>query len=81
MYVHNEITELYTLYIILFVSYTSIKASLVVLVVKNLPTNEGDSRDTDSIPGLGISPTVRNGNPLHYSCLNHGQRSLVGYSP
>ena len=28
-------------------------ASQVVLVVKNLPANAGDLRDTSSIPGLG----------------------------
>ena len=40
-------------------------------------------RDSGSIPGLGRSPGVGNGNPLQYSCLEnpHGQRSLEGYSP
>ena len=52
-------------------------------VVKNLPTNAGDARDTSQIPGSGRSPGVGNGNPLQYSCLEnpHGQRSLAGYSP
>ena len=51
-------------------------------VVKNLPANAGDARDTVSIPGCGRSPGVRNGNRLQYSCLRkfHEQRSLVGYS-
>ena len=71
MYMDNEIIKLYTLYIILFVSYTSIRASLVARAVKNLPINEGDARDIGSIPGLGRSPAVRNGNPLHYSCLKN----------
>ena len=31
-------------------------ASQVVLVVKNLPANTGDVRDTGLIPGLGRSP-------------------------
>ena len=44
-------------------------------VVKNLPTNLGSVRDVDSIPGLGRSPVVGNGNLLHR------QRSLVGYRP
>ena len=44
-------------------------ASQVVLVVKNLPANAGDARDTGSIPGSGRSPRVGNGNPLQYSCL------------
>ena len=42
------------------------------LVVKNLPANAGDARDTGLIPGLGRSPGGGNGNPLQYSCLgNH----------
>ena len=46
-------------------------ASQVVLVVKNLPTNAGDVRDTDLIPGSKRSPGGRHGNPLHYSCLEN----------
>ena len=46
-------------------------ASQVVLVVKNLPANAGDIRDTGSIPGSGRSTTVENGNPLQYSCLEN----------
>ena len=33
--------------------YTSLGASQVVLVVKNLPVNAGDVRDRGLIPGLG----------------------------
>ena len=40
-------------------------------MVKNLPVNAGDVRDTDSIPGLGRSPVGGNGNPLQYSCLEN----------
>ena len=43
----------------------------VMLVVKNLPVNEGDARDTGSIPGLGRSPGKGNGNPVQYSCLEN----------
>ena len=39
-----------------------------MLVVKNLPAN---AVDTGSIPGLGRSPGVGNGNPLLYSCLEN----------
>ena len=46
----------------------SVWASQVVLVVKNLPANAGDIRDTGSIPGWGRSPGGGNGNPLQYSC-------------
>ena len=41
---------------------------LVTLVVKNLPTNAGDLRGADLIPGSGRSPTGGNSNPLQYSC-------------
>ena len=33
-------------------------------VVKNLPANAGDARDTGSVPESGRYPGVRNGNPL-----------------
>ena len=58
-------------------------ASQVELVVKKMPANAGDIRDTGSISGWGRSPKGRHGNPLQYSCLEEscGQRSLVGYSP
>ena len=39
-------------------------ASQVAPVVKNLPTNTGDVRDTDSIPELGRCSGGRHGNPL-----------------
>jgi len=50
---------------------------------KEFACNAGDTGDTVSIPALGRSPGVGNGNSLQYSCLEkvHGQRSLVGYSP
>ena len=44
------------------------QASQVALVVKNLPTNAGD---TGSIPGSGRSPGEGNGNPLPCSCLEN----------
>ena len=47
----------------------------MALVVKNLPTNAGDS---SLIPGLGRSPGGGHSNPLQYSCLENpmDQRSL-----
>ena len=58
-------------------------ASQVALVVKNLPANAGDIRDTGPIPGSGRSPGGGHSNLPQYSCLEnpHGQRSLVSYSP
>ena len=38
-------------------------------VVKNLPANAGDTRDSGLIPGLGRSPGGGHDNPLQYSCL------------
>ena len=46
-------------------------AAQVALVVKNLPANAGDTRDTGSIPGLGTCPGEGNGNPFQYSCLEN----------
>ena len=47
-------------------------------MVKNLPNNTGDARDTGSIPGLGRSPGGGHDNPLQYFCLeNPMDRSLV----
>ena len=40
-------------------------------MVKNLPTNSGDSRDVSSIPGLGRFPGGGHLNPLQYSCLEN----------
>ena len=39
----------------------------MALVVKNLPANEGDTRDEGSIPGSERSPRGGNGTPLQYS--------------
>ena len=47
------------------------QASQVALVVKNLPANVGDIRDTSSIPGSERSPGGGHGNPLQYSCLEN----------
>ena len=40
-------------------------------MVKNPPANAGDTRDAGSIPELGNSPGIGNGNPLQYSCLGN----------
>ena len=57
-----------------------------MLVVKSLPTNPGDIKDTKdagSIPRSGRSLGGGHGNPLQHPCQenSHRQRSLVGYSP
>ena len=40
-------------------------------MIKNLPAHAGDVRDMGSIPVLGRSPGVGNGNPLQYSGLEN----------
>ena len=59
------------------------RASQVAQVVKNIPANAGDIRDTSSVLGMGRSSGGGRNNPLQYSCLEnpHGQRSLGCYNP
>ena len=47
------------------------QSSQVVLMVKNLPANAGDTRDACSIPRLGRFPGEGHGNPHQYSCLDN----------
>ena len=66
--------------ILLVIGYHFLGVAQGVLVIKNLPANEGD---VGSVPGLGGSPEGGNGNPFQCSCLEkfHGQRNPVGYRP
>ena len=48
---------------------SKIRASHLVLVVKNTPASAGDVRDIGLSPGLGRSPGGGHENPLKYSCL------------
>ena len=43
----------------------------MALLVKNLPANVGDVRNTGLIPGSGRSPGGGHGNPLQCSCLEN----------
>ena len=54
-----------------------------MLVVKNLPANAGDVRNTGLIPGLGRFPGERawQPTPVFLPGESHGRRSLVAYSP
>ena len=49
----------------------------MVLVVKNLPANAGDVKDTGSIPGSERFPGEGHGNPLQYSCLENSMGSIA----
>ena len=40
-------------------------------MVKNPPTNAGDVRDVDLIPGLERCPAGGDGNPRQYSCMEN----------
>ena len=53
------------------VLYGLFRASHVVLVVKSLPANAGDLKNTGSIPRSGRSPGRGFGNPLQYFCLEN----------
>jgi len=46
-------------------------------VVKNLPANAVDLRDSGLVPGSGRSPGEGNGNPLQYSCLENSMDTGV----
>ena len=47
-------------------------------MVDNLPASAGHGSDTSSIPGLGRSRGVGNGNPLQYSCLENSEDGEPG---
>ena len=49
------------------------RASQVALMVKNLPANAGNARDTNLIPGLGRSPGVGNSKLLQNPCLENSR--------
>ena len=55
----------------LSLSHIYLWASQVAPVVKTLPANIGDKRDTSSICGSGRFPEEKNENPLQYSYLEH----------
>ena len=59
------------LYLGMEVSSLMRRASQVDLVVKNLPTDIGDVRDSDSALGSGRSPGRGHGNPLQCFCLEN----------
>ena len=51
--------------------------------VKTLPSNAGEARDVNLMPGSGISSEEGITKPLQYFLPGefHEQRNLVGYSP
>ena len=49
-------------------------------MVKNLPANAGDIKDSGSIPGLGRSLGEGNGNPLQYSCQENSINRIAWWA-
>ena len=65
--VHKDLSSWLSLFFFLLIFIficVFIWASQVTPVIKNLPANAGNVRDTDSIPGSGRSPRGGHGNPL-----------------
>ena len=56
---------------LLWPPYNKCWASMVALVVKNLPANARSVRDAGLIPGSWRSPGGGHGNPLQDSCLEN----------
>ena len=50
-------------------------------MVKNLPIDAGDIKDSGSIPASGRSPGRGHGNPLQYLCLEDPMDRSLGYGP
>ena len=69
--------------LILFVLQTEAGLFCIFCFFSELPpANAGDARDMGSIPGLGRSFGVGNGNaPIFLPGTFHGQRSLADYNP
>ena len=53
------------------VFYSNLRASQMALVVKKLPGNTGDVRNSALSPGSWGSPGGGHGKPLQYSCLEN----------
>ena len=64
----KELIRGYSVHKHIYTQYRTMRASQVVLVVKNLPVNLGD---IGLILGLWRSPGREHGNPLQYSCLQN----------
>ena len=69
---HKLIQSVLCMITVKFYGYSKdiIWTSLLAQLIKNPPTNAGDSV---SIPGSGRSPGEGNGTPLQYSCLENSR--------
>ena len=72
IYIFCSLSILQIFEVSLFLSqYTAMRASQVVLVVRNPAANTGAIRDAGLIPGSGRSSGRGHGSPLQYSCLEN----------
>ena len=60
-----------SLFAVLFADKRNVWVSQVALVVKNPPAEAGAAGDAGSVPRLGRSPRLGNGNPLPSNCLEN----------
>ena len=63
------------------IPFSHLRASQVVLVVKNLPANAGDTRDAGLIPWLARSPGVGKGKLFQYSCMENSIDGGIWQAP
>ena len=81
---YSTITGVYRVVVVFFFLNKDLYLNfiMVVLVVKNLPANAGDSQET-RVQSLGWEDPLEEEMAIHSSILGefHGQRSLAGYSP
>ena len=63
-YIYRYIPHLYKYNICIFICVYVYMAFPGGVVVRNLPANAGDTKDTSSVPGLARFPGEGNGNPL-----------------
>ena len=67
----QNLAALNSLFAVLFADKRNVWVSQVALVVKNPPAEAGAAGDAGSVPRLGRSPRIGNGNPLPSNCLEN----------
>jgi len=67
----TEFSDIFVLYIYIYIIFVHIWTSQAVLVVKNPPANVGDIKDVGLILGSGRSHAGEYGHPLQYSNLEN----------
>ena len=81
---HQSLLSLEFIYICVYIYILGLRASQVVLVVKNPPANSGGRKRHRFNPYSGQEDPWRRAwqpTPVFLSGESQGQRSLVGYSP